>query len=66
MSKITLLAAHRAGLKTVVLPQRNEADLDAVPEDVREEMTFVLAETIDQVLEAGLEEASDVELAKAA
>jgi ATP-dependent Lon protease len=50
----------------VVLPHRNEADLDDVPEDVREEMTFVLAETIDQVLKAGLEEASDVELAKAA
>ena len=50
----------------MVVPQRNEADLDDVPEDVREEMTFVLAETIEQVLEAGLEEASDVKLAKAA
>ena len=65
-TKQKVLAAHRAGLKTVVLPYRNEADLDDVPEDVREEMTFVLAETIDQVLKAGLEEASDVELAKAA
>ncbi len=65
-TKQKVLAAHRAGLKTVVLPQRNEADLDDVPEDVREEMTFVLAETIDQVLEAGLEEASDLELAEAA
>jgi ATP-dependent Lon protease len=65
-TKQKVLAAHRAGLKTVVVPQRNEADLDDVPEDVREEMTFVLAETIDQVLEAGLEKASDVELAKAA
>jgi ATP-dependent Lon protease len=59
-SKQKVLAAHRAGLKTVVLPQRNEADLDDVPEDVREEMSFVLAETIDQVLEAGLEEGSDL------
>jgi ATP-dependent Lon protease len=59
-SKQKVLAAHRAGLKTVVLPQRNEADLDDVPEDVREEMSFVLVETIDQVLEAGLEEASDL------
>lgn len=65
-TKQKVLAAHRAGLKTVVLPHRNEADLDDVPEDVREEMNFVLAEAIDQVLEAGLEEASDVELAKAA
>ena len=59
-TKQKVLAAHRAGLKTVVVPQRNEADLDDVPEDVREEMSFVLAETIDQVLEAGLEEASDL------
>jgi ATP-dependent Lon protease len=65
-TKQKVLAAHRAGLKTVVLPQRNEADLDDVPEDVCKEMTFVLAETIDQVLEAGLERASDLELAKAA
>jgi ATP-dependent Lon protease len=65
-TKQKVLAAHRAGLKTVVVPQRNEADLDDVPEDVREEMTFVLAETIGQVLEAGLEKASEVELAKAA
>lgn len=65
-TKQKVLAAHRAGLKTVVVPQRNEADLDDVPEDVREEMTFVLAETVDQVLETGLEEASDLELAKAA
>ncbi|MDH4135540.1 MAG: endopeptidase La [Anaerolineae bacterium] len=65
-TKQKVLAAHRAGLKMVIVPQRNEADLDDVPEDVREEMTFVLAETIDQVLEAGLEEAAEVELAKAA
>ncbi len=65
-TKQKVLAAHRAGLKTVVLPRRNEADLDDVPEDVREEMTFVLAETIDEVLEAGLEKAPDMELAKAA
>jgi ATP-dependent Lon protease len=65
-TKQKILAAHRAGLKTVILPRRNEADLDDVPEDVREEMTFVLAETIDQVLEAGLEEASSLEMAKAA
>jgi ATP-dependent Lon protease len=54
-TKQKVLAAHRAGLKTVVLPQHNEADLNNVPEDVREEMTFVLVETIDQVLKAGLE-----------
>jgi ATP-dependent Lon protease len=48
--KQKILAAHRAGLRTVIFPQRNEADLDDVPEDVRREMTFYMAETIDEVL----------------
>jgi len=52
--KQKVLAAHRAGLKTVILPQRNEVDLDDLPEDVRQEMNFVLVERIDQVLEAAL------------
>ena len=52
--KQKVLAAHRAGLKTVILPKRNEADLDDVPEDVRLEMTFHLADTIDEVLEHAL------------
>lgn len=52
--KQKVLAAHRAGLKKVVLPQRNEADLDDVPEDVRQEMAFHLAENIEQVLEYAL------------
>jgi len=47
--KQKVLAAHRAGLKTVVIPKRNEADLDDLPEEVREKMTFILAETIDDV-----------------
>jgi len=52
--KQKVLAAHRAGLKTVILPQRNEADLDDLPEDVREELNFIFVERIDQVLEAAL------------
>src|SRR5664280_2094724 len=47
-----VLAAHRAGLTTVVLPARNGPDLDDVPEAVREEMTFVLAARVDEVLDA--------------
>jgi len=54
--KQKVLAAHRAGLKTVILPKRNEADLDDVPEDVRAEMRFVLADTVEEVLAAALEE----------
>jgi len=49
-----VLAAHRAGLTTVVLPERNGPDLDDVPEAVRQQMTFHLAARMDQVLEAAL------------
>ncbi len=50
--KQKVLAAHRAGLREVVLPKRNEADLDDVPEAVRGEMTFHLATTYTDVLAA--------------
>jgi ATP-dependent Lon protease len=49
-----VLAAHRAGLTTVVLPVRNGPDLEDVPELVRDEMTFRLATDIGQVLEVAL------------
>ena len=52
--KQKILAAHRAGLKTVIFPKRNEADLDDVPEDVRREMTFHTAETLEEVLKNAL------------
>jgi ATP-dependent Lon protease len=55
--KQKVLAAHRAGLKEVILPARNEADLDDVPEKVREEMTFHLVDQVDKVLELALEAA---------
>ena len=53
--KQKVLAAHRAGLKEVILPKRNEGDLEDVPEQVREEMTFHIAETVDDVLAHALE-----------
>ncbi|MFQ5611983.1 MAG: endopeptidase La [Anaerolineae bacterium] len=49
--KQKVLAAHRAGLTTVILPKRNEYDLEDVPEDVRQEMTFIPVETIGEVLQ---------------
>jgi ATP-dependent Lon protease len=55
--KEKILAAHRAGLKTVLLPQRNERDLDDVPEEVRQDLRFVFVETVDDILKAALEEA---------
>ncbi len=48
------LGAHRAGIRTVILPQRNAADLDELPPEVREEMTFVPVDTLDQVFAVAL------------
>jgi ATP-dependent Lon protease len=55
--KQKVLAAHAAGLTDVILPERNRPDLDDVPSDVREQMTFHPVMTIDEVLEAALEPA---------
>jgi len=52
--KAKVLAAHRTGLRTVILPKRNEPDLDEVPEDVRKEMDFILVDRVEQVFEAAL------------
>jgi ATP-dependent Lon protease len=52
--KEKVLAAHRAGLKTVILPNRNEKDLEDLPQEVRDSMKFILVEKVDQVFEAAL------------
>ncbi|MEA2435220.1 MAG: ATP-dependent Lon protease [Actinomycetota bacterium] len=52
--KQKVLAAHRAGLKEVVLPERNEPDLDDLPDAIRNDMTFHIASDVHQVLEAAL------------
>ena len=59
--KQKVLAAHRAGLKEVILPLRNEGDLDDVPEQVREELAFHPVEDVGEVLRLALE---DVPVAK--
>jgi ATP-dependent Lon protease len=53
--KQKVLAAHRAGITEVILPKRNEGDLDDVPEKVREEIAFHPVETVDEVLALALE-----------
>jgi ATP-dependent Lon protease len=53
--KEKVLAAHRAGLKKIILPKLNEADLEDIPEEVRKAVEFVLVEKIDEVLEHALE-----------
>ncbi len=55
--KQKVLAAHAAGLTDLVLPERNRGDLDDVPQEVREAMTFHFAMTVDEVLAVALEPA---------
>src|SRR4051812_12076309 len=55
--KQKVLAAHAAGLTEVILPERNRGDLDEVPEEVREQMTFHPVMSIDEVLDHALEPA---------
>ncbi|WP_292365901.1 MULTISPECIES: endopeptidase La [unclassified Methanoculleus] len=52
--KEKVLAAHRAGIRTVILPRENERDLEDVPEDVRSDLTFTTVETIEDVLREAL------------
>ncbi len=64
--KQKVLAAHRMGLKEVILPRRNGKDLEDVPESVRDQMTFHLASRVEDVLAAALEAAASQERAAAA
>ena len=56
------LAAHAAGLTDVILPERNRGDLDDIPEEVREQMSFHPVMTVQEVLDRALEPARDVAL----
>lgn len=53
--KAKVLAAHRAGIKRVILPSKNERDLDEVPEAAKADMSFVFADDMSAVLKAALE-----------
>lgn len=53
--KEKILAAHRSGIKTIILPEKNEKDLDEVPKQIREEMKFVLVNEVSQVVVEALE-----------
>jgi ATP-dependent Lon protease len=54
--KEKVLAAHRAGIKRIIIPARCEKDLIDVPEQARKELEFVFATHMDEVLKAALEE----------
>ena len=53
--KEKVLAAHRAGIRRIIMPSRNEADVDDIPEDVRKELDIVFVARINEVIEAALE-----------
>ena len=53
--KEKVLAAHRAGIRRLILPERNKADLEEVPKEIKDELEFLYAQRMDQVLEAALE-----------
>ncbi len=57
--KQKVLAAHAAGLTDVILPERNRGDLDDVPEDVRQQITFHPVMSLDEVFDHALEPARD-------
>jgi ATP-dependent Lon protease len=54
--KAKVLAAHRAGIRRIVLPERNQRDLDEVPQAIRDDLEFVFASDMMDVLRATLEE----------
>jgi ATP-dependent Lon protease len=56
--KQKVLAAARVGINTVILPVRNEPDLEDIPEEIRSKMKFVFAERVDDVFAAALRDAS--------
>jgi ATP-dependent Lon protease len=52
--KEKVLAAHRAGIRRVILPKRNEADLEDVPEELRRELTVIPVDVVEEALAAAL------------
>jgi ATP-dependent Lon protease len=52
--KEKVLAAHRAGIRTVILPRRNERDIEDVPQELRKQLAFVLVDEADEVLRHAL------------
>ncbi len=53
--KEKVLAAHRAGIRRILMPSRNEADIEDIPDDVRKELTIVFVSRISEVIDAALE-----------
>ena len=54
-----VLAAHRAGLKKIILPKENEKDLEEVPQEIKEQLQFIFVETIDEALRVTLKDGAE-------
>ena len=52
--KEKIISAHRMGLRTVILPRRNEPDVEDVPDEIKKEMDFIYVDTVDEVIDAAL------------
>ena len=63
--KEKILAAYRAGIREIVMPEENEKDLEDILEDVREEMTFHFVKHMDEVLKSALVSGVDPDVAAA-
>ncbi len=62
--KEKVLAAHRAGLKVILLPRDNEQDLDDLPEEVRKSIKFIFVDTVEDVIKNALEEPKPAKASK--
>jgi ATP-dependent Lon protease len=62
--KEKVLAAHRSGINTVILPKQNEQDVDDVPDEIRKTMKFIFVNTVDEVIKAALEPAKKIAKSK--
>ena len=62
--KEKVMAAHRNGLKNVILPKKNDQDLDDVPEDLRNEIKVHFVSTVEEALKLALEDEIDLEFLK--
>ncbi len=54
--KEKVLAAHRAGCKTIIMPEENKKDLEEIPANIKRDLQFILVGHMDQVIEAALED----------
>ena len=57
--KEKVLAAHRLGIKTIILPKENKRDMDDIPNNIRKQLEFMLVEHMDEVLNCAMVESNE-------